>query len=40
MSGLEISDDAHAAKSEEKIDATNGRIRIGWEDGFVKWATF
>ena len=36
MSGLEISD-AHAAKSAEKINATNGRIRMGWAD-LVKWA--
>jgi hypothetical protein len=31
MSGLEISD-AHAAKSAKKINATNGRIRMGWAD--------
>jgi hypothetical protein len=37
MSGLEISN-AHAAKSAGKINATNGRIRMGWEDGLVKWA--
>jgi hypothetical protein len=36
MNGLEISD-AHAAKSAEKINATNGRIRMGWADP-VKWA--
>jgi hypothetical protein len=37
MSGFEISD-AHAARSAEKINTTNGRIRMGWEDGLVKWA--
>jgi hypothetical protein len=36
MSGFEISD-AHPAKSVEKINATNGRIRM-MGDGRVKWA--
>jgi hypothetical protein len=40
MSGFEISD-AHAANSAEKINATNGRIRMGWGIGLwsrQKWA--
>jgi len=37
MSGFEISD-AHPAKSAEKINVTNGRTRMGWEGGLVKWA--
>ena len=36
MSGFDISD-AHAAKSAQKINATNGRIRMGWGHGLVKW---
>jgi hypothetical protein len=39
MSGLEISD-AHPAKSAGKSKVTSGKMRMGWEDGLVKRATF